>query len=43
MDQPEDLLPQSRIHCRLFLPVKGIQGRVAIEVNVEASGRDLVA
>src|SRR6266705_3104433 len=44
MDLIEELLPQSRIRCRQFLLVEGIQGRVAVEVNVGGSrGRDLVA
>src|SRR5439155_14664421 len=33
VDLCEELLPQSRIRCRQFLPVEGIQGRVAVEVN----------
>ena len=43
MDLLEDLLPHAGIRCRLFLCVEGIQGRVAVEVNVVSIGRDLVA
>src|SRR5947208_16911298 len=43
MDLHEDLLPRAWIRRRLFLVVEGIQRLVAVEVNVEASGRELVA
>src|SRR5947209_19204636 len=43
MDLHEDLLPLAWIRRRLFLLVKGIQRMVAVEVNVGASGRELVA
>src|SRR5438105_9070077 len=43
MDLHEDLLPRAWIRSRLFLVVEGIQRLVAVEVNVEASGRELVA
>src|SRR5437764_15221372 len=44
MDLHEDLLPRAWIRCRQFLLVKGIQGRVAVEVNVRSTSlrRDLV-
>ncbi len=35
MDQLEEHLPRAWIRRRLFLLVEGIQGRVAVEVNVE--------
>ncbi len=34
MDPMEELLPHAWIHCRLFLRVEGIQGRIAVEVQV---------
>jgi hypothetical protein len=43
VDLHEDLLPYSRICCRLFLSVEGIQGRIAVEVNVVSLRRELVA
>jgi len=43
MELPEDLLPSARIRCRLLLPVKGIQGRVAVEAIVSPNWRVLVA
>ena len=43
MDLTEDLLPRTRIRCRQFLCVEGIQSRVAVEGQVESIGRDLVA
>ena len=38
MDLVEDLLPHTWVCCRLFLCVQGIQGRVAVEVQVASLG-----
>ena len=43
MDLTEDLLPRTRIRCRQFLCVEGVQGRVAVEFIVHSIGRDLAA
>src|SRR5690348_10551454 len=43
MDLDEGLLPQSRIQCRKFLLVEGIQSGIAIEVNIVSLGWNLVA
>jgi hypothetical protein len=43
MNPIEDLLPHAWIKCRQLLLVKGIQSRIAIEVKVLSSGRELVA
>src|SRR5947209_6830520 len=42
MDLTEDLLPQSRIRCRHFLCIEGIQGMVAVEGDVLSLGWKLV-
>src|SRR6266849_1121351 len=39
----EDLLPHVWIRCRLLLFVEGIQGTVAVEVNVVSIRRHLIA
>ena len=39
----EDILPLARIWCHQLLLVEGIQGTVAVEVNVVSIGRKLVA
>jgi hypothetical protein len=43
MDLPEDLLAHAGICRRLFLGIQLVQGRVAVEVNVDSRGRKLVA
>src|SRR5215472_3963607 len=43
MNLLEDLLPQPMIRCFPFLLVEGIQGMVAVEVNVVSVGVKLVA
>jgi len=43
MDLLEELLPHSRIRCRQFLPVEGIQGMVAVQGIGCCSRRDLAA
>src|SRR2546425_990988 len=43
MNLHEDLLPLSRIRYFLLLSVEGIQCMVAVEVNIESIGRELIA
>ena len=43
MDLLEDLLPHPWICRGLFLGKQLVQGRIAVEVNVESGGRELVA